>query len=96
MIKKQKIWQKASLLLVLLVPIILYFQGNDIYIKKQNLVFLELIIEIIGLASLLNYNIKFNTKKYKKLISGILILFIIIVSFILYILFSLRHGIGFQ
>lgn len=95
MTKIQKIFQKVSILLVFLMPAVLYFQGENIYIEKQNLVFLELIIEIIGLVSLLNYNIKFNNKKYKKLVSGILILFILLVSFILYFLFSLRHGIGF-
>lgn len=95
MTKKQKILQKVSLLLVFLIPIIFFFQGNNIYIEKQNLVFLELIIEIIGLISLLNFNIKFNNKSYKNIVSGVLILFIIFMSFVLYVLFTLRHGIGF-
>ncbi|MFA6515168.1 MAG: hypothetical protein WCT42_02805 [Candidatus Paceibacterota bacterium] len=95
MTKIQKIWLGGILFLVLLVPIVLYFEGNDIYIKNQNLVFFELVIEIIGLFILLNFNNRFNKMRYKNLIKGLLILIIIFVSFILYFLFSLRHGIGF-
>jgi hypothetical protein len=95
MTKIQKIWLGGILFLVLLVPIVLYFEGNDIYIKNQNLVFFELVIEIIGLFILLNFNNRFNKMRYKNLIKGLLILIIIFVSFILYSLFSLRHGIGF-
>jgi hypothetical protein len=95
MTKKQKIWQKVFIGIVFLIPVVLYFQGDNIYIEKQNLVFVELIVEIVGLACLLNYNVKFSNKKYKKIVSGVLILFILFVSFVLYVLFSLRHGIGF-
>jgi uncharacterized membrane protein len=95
MIKNQRVLQKVFMLVVFLVPIILYLEGNNIYIENQNLVFIELIVEIIGLAGLLNYNVKYSNKKYKKIVSRVLILFILFVSFILYVLFSLRHGIGF-
>jgi hypothetical protein len=95
MSKIQKIWMGMFISLVLLVPIFLYIQGDDVYIKNQNLVFAGFTMEIIGLFGLLNNNIKFNTKKYKNIITAILLLLIIITSFILYFLFSLRHGIGF-
>ena len=80
---------------MIIIPIVLYFQGDDIYIKNQNIVFGELIAEIIGLIGLINHNINYNKKKNKNLITGILVLLFIISSFVLYTLFSLRHGIGF-
>jgi hypothetical protein len=95
MTKIQKIWLGINILLIIFIPIILFLQGENVYIEKQNIVFGGLIIEIIGLIGLIYYNKKYNNKKYKNLISGALILITFVVSFVLYVLLSLSHGIGF-
>ena len=95
MTKIQKIWLGINILLIIFIPIILFLQGENVYIEKQNIVFGGLIIEIIGLIGLIYYNKKYSNKKYKNLISAALILITFVVSFVLYVLLSLSHGIGF-
>lgn len=69
--------------------------GEQFFYGDQNLVFIALIIEILGLLGLLFFNIKFNNKKYKILITIILFLLLVVTSFIFYFAFTIRNGIGF-
>lgn len=76
-------------------PIMFSVIKEQFFLDHQFFSFLPVVIEILGIIGLFNFNSKLNKTKYKKLINTFLILIILFLSFILFLSLSLRHGIGF-
>jgi hypothetical protein len=75
-------------------PPVYLFRNEQFFLDHQNYAFVALGIEIIGLLGLFIFNIKYNNKKSKNILTIILSLLLLITSFVLYFGWSFRHGLS--
>lgn len=69
--------------------------GEQLLTDNQALVFWGLIVEVLGVAGLLTWNVKFNKSKFRIIFSLLLLIVLVILLLLLYSAFIMRHGIGF-